>query len=47
MQNHVHLGFDQYEEKQIFAINAQEGNDNLSRISVSGSLLLEVSYTTL
>jgi len=35
IQNHVHLSFDQYEENQIFAIDAgQEGKDKFSRISV-------------
>ena len=35
IQNHVHLSFDQYEENQIFAIDAgQEGKDKFSRISI-------------
>jgi hypothetical protein len=35
IQNHVHLSFDQYEENQIFAVDAgQEGKDKFSRISV-------------
>jgi hypothetical protein len=35
IQNHVHLSFDQYEENQIFAIDAgQEGKDKFSRIAV-------------
>src|SRR5215471_17122602 len=36
IQNHVHLSFDQYEENQIFAIDAgQEGNDKFSRITMT------------
>lgn len=36
VQNHVHLSFDQYEENQIFAIDAgQEGKDKFSRISIT------------
>ena len=35
IQNHVHLSFDQYEENQVFAINAgQEGKDKFSSISI-------------
>jgi hypothetical protein len=35
IENHVHLSFDQYEENQIFAVDAgQEGKDKFSRISV-------------
>ena len=35
IQNHLHLSFDQYEENQIFAIDAgQEGKDKFSRISI-------------
>jgi hypothetical protein len=35
IQNHVHLGFDQYEENQIFAIDAgQEGKEKFSRITM-------------
>src|SRR5215510_133626 len=35
IQNHVHLSFDQYEENQIFAIDAgQEGKDRFSRMSI-------------
>jgi len=35
IQNHVHLSFDQFEENQIFAIDAgQEGKDKFSRISI-------------
>ena len=35
IQNHVHLSFDQYEENQIFAIDAgQEGKDKFSRITM-------------
>jgi hypothetical protein len=35
IQNHVHLSFDQYEENQIFAIEAgQEGKDKFSRITM-------------
>ena len=35
IQNHVHLSFDQYEENQIFAIDAgQEGKDKFSDISI-------------
>src|SRR5215471_8768324 len=36
IQNHVHLSFDQYEENQIFAIDAgQEGNDKFSQITMT------------
>jgi hypothetical protein len=36
IQNHGHLSFDQYEENQIFAIDAgQEGNNKFSRITMS------------
>lgn len=35
IQNHVHLSFDQYEENQVFAIDAgQEGKDKFSRITL-------------
>lgn len=35
IQNHVHLSFDQYEENQIFAIDAgQEGKDKFSRLTM-------------
>lgn len=35
IQNHLHLSFDQYEENQIFAIDAgQEGKDKFSNISI-------------
>lgn len=35
IQNHAHLSFDQYEENQIFAIDAgQEGKDKFSRITI-------------
>lgn len=35
VQNHTHLSFDQYEENQVFAIDAgQEGREKFSRISV-------------
>jgi hypothetical protein len=35
IQNHAHLSFDQYEENQVFAIDAgQEGKEKFSRISV-------------
>ena len=35
IQNHAHLSFDQYEENQVFAIDAgQEGKERFSRISV-------------
>lgn len=35
IQNHAHLSFDEYEQNQIFAIDAgQEGNDKFSRISI-------------
>jgi hypothetical protein len=35
IQNHLHLSFDQYEENQVFAIDAgQEGNDKFSRITI-------------
>jgi hypothetical protein len=36
VQNHAHLSFDQYEENQIFAIDAgQEGKDKFSRITMA------------
>lgn len=36
IQNHSHLSFDQYEENQIFAIDAgQEGKDKFSRITMT------------
>ena len=36
IQNHAHLSFDQYEENQIFAIDAgQEGKDKFSRITMT------------
>jgi hypothetical protein len=36
IQNHAHLSFDQYEENQIFAIDAgQEGNDKFSQITMT------------
>jgi hypothetical protein len=35
VQNHLHLSFDQYEENQIFAVDAgREGNDKFSRITI-------------
>jgi len=35
IQNHIHLSFDQYEENQIFAIDAgQEGEEKFSRITM-------------
>src|SRR5437762_4240022 len=35
IENHSHLSFDQYEENQVFAIDAgQEGKDKFSRISM-------------
>jgi len=35
IQNHVHFSFDQYEENQIFAIDAgQEGKDKFSKITM-------------
>lgn len=35
VQNHVHLSFDQYEENQIFALDAgREGNEKFSRITI-------------
>ncbi len=35
IQNHVHLSFDQYEENQVFAIDAgQDGKDKFSRITM-------------
>ena len=35
IQNHVHLSFDQYEENQVFAIDAgQEGKNKFSRVSI-------------
>jgi hypothetical protein len=35
IQNHAHLSFDQYEENQIFAVDAgQEGKDKFSRITM-------------
>ena len=36
IQNHAHLSFDQYEENQVFAIDAgQDGKEKFSRISVT------------
>lgn len=36
VQNHVHLSFDQYEENQIFALDAgREGNEKFSRLTVA------------
>ena len=36
IENHGHLSFDQYEENQIFALDAgQEGKDKFSRITLS------------
>jgi hypothetical protein len=36
IQNHAHLSFDQYEENQIFAIDAgQEGKEKFSRITMT------------
>jgi hypothetical protein len=36
IQNHSHLSFDQYEENQVFAVDAgQEGNDKFSRITIA------------
>jgi hypothetical protein len=36
IENHGHLSFDQYEENQVFAIDAgQEGNDKFSRITMA------------
>ena len=36
IQNHAHLSFDQYEENQIFAIDAgQEGKEKFSRITMA------------
>jgi hypothetical protein len=36
IENHGHLSLDQYEENQIFALDAgQEGNDKFSRITIS------------
>jgi hypothetical protein len=36
VQNHVHMSFDQYEENQIFAVDAgQEGKDKFSRITMA------------
>jgi hypothetical protein len=36
VQNHVHMSFDQYEENQIFAVDAgQEGKDKFSRITTA------------
>jgi hypothetical protein len=36
IENHGHLSFDQYEENQIFALDAgQEGNDKFSRITMA------------
>ena len=38
IENHGHLSLDQYEENQIFALDAgQEGKDKFSRITISGS----------
>jgi hypothetical protein len=35
VQNHLHLSFDQYEENQIFAVDAgREGNEKFSRITI-------------
>jgi hypothetical protein len=35
IENHAHLSFDQYEENQIFAVDAgQEGKDKFSRITI-------------
>jgi hypothetical protein len=35
IQNHVHLSFDQYEENQVFAVDAgQEGEEKFSRITM-------------
>ena len=35
IENHCHLSFDQYEENQIFALDAgQEGNEKFSRITI-------------
>jgi hypothetical protein len=44
IQNHAHLSFDQYEENQIFAIDAgQEGKEKFSRITMTdqGDLPIE------
>lgn len=36
IENHAHLSFDQYEENQIFALDAgQEGKDKFSHITIS------------
>lgn len=36
VESHGHLSFDQYEENQIFAVDAgREGNDRFSRITIS------------
>src|SRR5262252_987185 len=36
IQNHAHLSFDQYEENQVFAIDAgQEGKDKFSQITMA------------
>jgi hypothetical protein len=36
IENHAHLSFDQYEENQIFALDAgQEGKDKFSRITIA------------
>jgi len=36
VQNHVHMSFDQYEENQVFAVDAgQEGKDKFSRITMT------------
>ena len=36
IQNHAHLSFDQYEENQVFAIDAgQEGKDKFSQITMT------------
>jgi len=36
IENHCHLSFDQYEENQIFALDAgQEGNEKFSRITIA------------
>jgi hypothetical protein len=35
VENHAHLSFDQYEENQVFAIDAgQDGSDKFSRITL-------------
>src|SRR5258707_1201251 len=36
IENHAHLSFDQYEENQIFAIDAgQEGKDKFSEVTMA------------